>query len=134
MARRIFEAMGGSDWAVSRKFMYAGERGAIGKLALQVAASAEDDAAARDLLLRAGAELARLAAAMLQRFGPRPVLLSGRALQLHALIEQGLRQHLHPAVNVRVISDLAPHRKAAQLALSPAKSLLANETKEASSQ
>lgn len=116
MARRVFEFLGGSDWALSRRFMSGKERGAIGQLALQVAASAADDEAAQALLRRAGAELARLAYVLMQRFGPRPVALAGRALQLHPLIEQSLRQHLAADVDVRLIADLAAHRTAAQLA------------------
>lgn len=117
MARRIFEFLGGSDWALSRQFMYGSERGAIGKLALQVAASADEDAQARALLRRAGAELARLAQVMLHRFGQRPVAVAGRVLQLHPLIEQGLREQLTLDVALRFIPELAPQRKAAQLAL-----------------
>ncbi len=116
MARRIFGFLGGSDWALSRQFIYGSERGTIGQLALQVAASATDDEAAQALLRRAGAELARLAYVLMQRFGPRPVALAGRALQLHPLIEQSLRHHLAADVEVRLIADLAAHRKAAQLA------------------
>lgn len=119
MARRIFESLGGSDWALSRQFIYGSERGVIGPLALHVAASAEEDASAQALLQRAGFELAQLANMLLQRFGPRPVALAGRALQLHPLIEQSLRRQLPPEVDVRRIADLAPHRKAAQLALAP---------------
>lgn len=116
MARRIFGFLGGSDWALSRRFMSVNERGVIGQLALQVAASAIDDEAAQALLRRAGAELARLAYVLTQRFGPRPVALAGRALQLHPLIEQSLRHHLAANVEVSLIADLAAHRTAAQLA------------------
>lgn len=132
MARRIFEFLGGSDWALSRQFMYAGERGAVGELALQVAASADDDALARALLKRAGAELARLALVMLQRFGPRPVAVAGRVLQLHALIEQGLRERLPLELELRFIPELAAQRKAAQLALAarPAQARSDNRQKE----
>jgi N-acetylglucosamine kinase-like BadF-type ATPase len=117
MARRVFDFLGGSDWACSRQFIYSGERGAIGRMALQVAAAADEDGAARVLLRRTGAELARLALVMLRRFGQRPVAVAGRVLQLHALIEQGLREQLPADVALRVIPMLAPQRKAAQLAL-----------------
>lgn len=117
MARRIFEQLGGSDWALSRRFIYGSERGTIGQLALQVAASAEDDPAAAALLLRAGAELGRLADCLLQRFGPRPVLLAGRVQQLHPLLVQGLRQTLPADVALTLQADLAPQRAAARLAL-----------------
>jgi len=117
MARRIFEQLGGSDWALSRRFIYGSERGTIGQLALQVAASAEDDPAAAALLLRAGIELGRLADCLLQRFGPRPVLLAGRVQQLHPLLVQGLRQTLPADVALTLQADLAPQRAAARLAL-----------------
>ena len=116
MARRIFDAVGGSDWAFSRQFMYGNDRGAIGKLALQVAASAHDDEVARQLLLRAGVELAQLAQHLLQRFGPRSVVVGGRAQCLSPLIEQGLRQGLPSDADLRWVPDLRAHREAARLA------------------
>lgn len=116
LARRLFEAVGGSDWAATRAFVYAGERGAIGRLALAVAAAAEEeDEPARALLRRAGAELARLALALLQRYGPRPVVAAGRALQLHPLLAAGLRAALPASVTLRV-THLEPHKTAARLA------------------
>lgn len=115
MARRLFEALGGSDWAATRAFVYGGERGAIGRLALAVAAAAETDEAARTLLRRAGAELARLALALIRRYGARPVVAAGRALQLHPLIAEGLRAALPPGTALTV-THLEPHLTAAQLA------------------
>ena len=118
LARRLFEAVGGSDWASTRQFVYAGERGAVGRLALAVAAAAteEADADAHALLARAGRELARLALALLRRHGPRPVATAGRALQLHPLIAEELRAALPPDTRFRVLHDLQPHRTAARLA------------------
>lgn len=115
MARRIFEAVGGSDWAHSRQFIYGSDRGTIGKLALQVAAAVPDDDAARHLLLRAGDELAQLAHCLLQRFGPRPLVLAGRAQCLSPLIEQGFRQALPDGPDVRCVPDLQAHCVAATL-------------------
>ncbi|QPF71802.1 ATPase [Roseateles sp. DAIF2] len=117
LARRLFEALGGADWAQTRTFVYAGERGAMGRLALAVAAAAEADADpdARALLQRAGAELARLALALLKRYGARPVVAAGRALQLHPLIPQGLRAAL-PTGTALTVTHLEPHLTAAQLA------------------
>jgi glucosamine kinase len=116
LACRLFEAIGGSDWALTRSFIYSGERGAIGRLALAVAAAAEHDEQARQLLWRAGQELARLALALLRRYGPRPVVAAGRALQLHGLIAEGLRDALRPAGVDLSIRHLEPHKTAAQLA------------------
>ncbi|WP_230504493.1 BadF/BadG/BcrA/BcrD ATPase family protein [Janthinobacterium sp. FW305-128] len=86
MAEAVFAQLGGSDWSLSRAFMYGQDRGAIGRLALAVAASADADPLALDILQRAGQELARLALALTARYGPRPVVLAGRAAQLHPAI------------------------------------------------
>ena len=37
----VFDYVGGDDWAFSRQFIYGQERGAVGKLALAVAATAD---------------------------------------------------------------------------------------------
>lgn len=94
MAVSMFHHIGGPDWAYSRQFFYGKERGDIGKLALAVAASADKDPFARALMIRAGEELARLGNAMVNRFGPRPIALAGRAILLHSLIESSLRAGL----------------------------------------
>ena len=94
MACAVFEQIGGSDWDRSRQFMYGQDRGAIGRLALAVAASAELDPLALDILQRAGQELARLALALISRHGPRPVVLAGRAAQLHPAIAAAMRAAL----------------------------------------
>ena len=94
MAHAVFEQIGGSDWDSSRQFMYGQDRGAIGRLALAVAASAELDPLALDILQRAGQELARLALALTARHGPRPVVLAGRAAQLHPAIAAAMRAAL----------------------------------------
>lgn len=96
MARAVFEHVGGSDWSFSRQFIYGQERGEVGKLALAVAASAGDDLAAADILHHAGLELARLATALTARFGPRPVVLAGRAAALHPIIAGAMRAALSP--------------------------------------
>lgn len=94
MAEAVFAQLGGSDWSLSRAFMYGQDRGAIGRLALAVAASAESDPLALDILQRAGQELARLALALTTRYGPRPVVLAGRAAQLHPAIAVAMRAAL----------------------------------------
>lgn len=94
MAHAVFAQIGGSDWDCSRQFMYGQDRGAIGRLALAVAASAELDPLALDILQRAGQELARLALALISRHGPRPVVLAGRAAQLHPVIAAAMRAAL----------------------------------------
>ncbi len=94
MACAVFDHIGGSDWSLSRQFIYGQERGAVGKLALAVAASAGRDPVAARILEDAGRELARLALALASRFGPRPVVLSGRATELHPLIAESMRAAL----------------------------------------
>jgi glucosamine kinase len=94
MARAVFDHIGGSDWALSRQFIYHQERGAVGQLALAVAASATEDPAASHILREAGRELARLALALRGRYGPRPVTLSGRAATLHPMIAEAMRAML----------------------------------------
>ena len=116
MANAVFDQIGGSGWAQSRQFIYGGERGAIGKLALAVAASAERDPAAGAILVEAGHELARLASALIRRFGPRPVALAGRAAGLHPSILASMRAALPPATPLNQTS-LRAHHAAARLAL-----------------
>lgn len=98
MAVAVFARLGGSDWAVTRQFVYgtasAAARGEIGRLALAVAAAADADPAARHILEAAGRELARLGQAMILRFGARPITLSGRATQLHPLIFSAMQAAL----------------------------------------
>lgn len=94
MARAVFDRIGGSDWSLSRQFIYGQERGEVGKLALAVAATAGHDPVAAHILEEAGRELARLAAALTRRFGPRPVVLAGRASSLHPSIAASMRATL----------------------------------------
>jgi N-acetylglucosamine kinase-like BadF-type ATPase len=99
LARRLFEQIGGSDWADTRRAVYAATRGEVGRLALAVAAAARDgDASAQAVLRRAGLELARLALAMRQRLPVRRVALAGRVFELGPAVEAGLREGLHEAL------------------------------------
>jgi glucosamine kinase len=115
MAEAVFAQLGGSDWSLSRAFMYGQDRGAIGRLALAVAASADADPLALDILRRAGQELARLALALTARYGPRPVVLAGRAAQLHPAIAAAMRAAL--PVSLMMEQKVArSHEAAAKLA------------------
>lgn len=116
MARAVFEHVGGSDWALSRQFMYGQERGAIGRLALAVAASADADPVARGIVEQAGRELARIALALVRRHGPRPIALAGRAATLHPLIAQTVRAALPAHLPLRQRETQA-HHAAARIAL-----------------
>lgn len=118
LARAVFDHVGGSDWSHSRQFIYTRERGEVGQLALAVAQCADTDADAREILQQAGQELARLALALVARFGPRPVVLSGRAAALHPSIAQAMRNALPDklALDQRTAR---PHVAAARLAARP---------------
>ena len=116
MARAVFEQVGGDDWSFSRQFIYGQERGAVGKLALAVAASAGQDPNAAAILRAAGTELARLANALTNRFGARPVALAGRAAGLHPLIAAAMREALVPGTALTQAGGGA-HCAAARMAL-----------------
>ncbi len=116
MARAVFDHVGGSDWALSRQFIYGQERGAIGRLALAVAASADADPVARGILEEAGRELARIALALVRRHGPRPIALAGRAATLHPLIARTMRAAL-PAGLALIQKETQAHHAAARIAL-----------------
>ena len=116
LARRLFEHIGGSDWAHTWQWVYGATRGELGTLALAVAAAAVDeDPAALAILHAAGLELARLAQALLQRHGPRPLALAGRAFDLHPAIEAQLRQALPSATPIQRLTAPA-HHEAARIA------------------
>lgn len=116
MARAVFAQIGGSHWSLSRQFIYGQDRGAIGQLALAVAASADTDPVARNILERAGNELARIALALVGRYGARPIALGGRAAQLHPLIAQSMRAGLPAELSMTQRHTLA-HHAAARIAL-----------------
>ena len=101
LACRLFERIGGSDWADTRRAVYAATRGEVGRLALAVGAAAGDgDAAALELLRRAGEELARLVRALNRRHGVFKLALAGRVFELGAAVERGLRDALGGAAVV----------------------------------
>jgi len=116
LAVEIFASVGGSDYAHTRRYVYEGTRGDVGRLALAVARAADRDAAARAILASAGVELARLAHVLIARFGPRAVALSGRAATLHPLIAQSMRESL-PAGSDVALRPCRGHHAAAHLAL-----------------
>ena len=115
LAAEVFEMVGGSEWSFTRRYVYEGTRGDVGRLALAVARAAEHDESARSILRSAGVELARLARALSLRFGPRPVALSGRAATLHPLIAQSMRETL-PGIPMEM-RPCRGHHAAAHLAL-----------------
>ena len=112
MAHAVFAQIGGDDWALSRQFIYGQERGAVGMLALAVASSADTDPVACAILGEAGRELARLALALTERFGERPVVLSGRAAELHPLVFAAMRAALPDALSLTHMPGRAHHAAA----------------------
>jgi glucosamine kinase len=90
LAQALFVAMGGSDWAHTRQWVYGATRGELGTLAMAVARAAATDPVALALLQAAGVELARLAQILLRRHGPLPVALVGRVFDLHPAIQAQL--------------------------------------------
>ncbi len=118
LARAVFDHVGGSDWSHSRQFMYSLERGAIGRLALAVAAAATEhnDPEALAILEQAGRELARIALALVSRHGPRPIVLAGRAAMLHPAIAAAMCAAL-PSTLTMQQKTAQPHHAAARLAL-----------------
>jgi N-acetylglucosamine kinase-like BadF-type ATPase len=121
MAREVLEHVGGSDWGHTRRFLYGVDRGEMGRLAMAVAAAAGSDAMALRLLEQAGAELGRLARILVQRFGTRPVALTGRVFQLHPVIEQACRGALPAGIAVQTRVSRG-HHAAARLAAAAASS------------
>ncbi len=116
LAQELFTQVGGSDWAHTRSYVYGGSRGDVGRLALAVARAAERDAEAMGILRSAGLELARLGRALIGRYGPRPVALSGRAATLHPAIEASMREAL-PVGTPLAMRPCRGHHAAARLAL-----------------
>lgn len=116
LAQALFDHLGGSDWSVTREFVYHAERGEIARLAMIVAKVADQDRIAQRILIDAGTELARLAQVMMNRFGARPIVLSGRAASLHPLIETSMRAAL-PGDTSLTLQESCAHHAAAGLAL-----------------
>jgi glucosamine kinase len=95
LARNLFALSGGHGWDFVRSFVYAGDRGRIGQLAVGVARAADEgDEVAKTILVRAGQELAELAKSLLARIGERPIGYVGGVLKLHPLILQSIKEAL----------------------------------------
>lgn len=115
LASALFTRLGGEDWSFTRNFFYNASRGDIGKLAVIVAEVADRDVLAERILCDAGRELARLAHAMLDRFGLRPIVVSGRAVALHPLIAATMSTSLSARTALQ-FHQLETHHAAARLA------------------
>lgn len=101
LAHHVFDRIGGSQWHDVREFVYGGDRGRIGTLAVAVAQAAQaGDETALAILRQAGAELAQLATALLRRAGRHPVRVVGGVLELHPIIFEEMTRCL-PGQDVR---------------------------------
>jgi N-acetylglucosamine kinase-like BadF-type ATPase len=108
LADEIFTDVGGRDWEAVRQFVYGGDRGRIGTLALAVArAASNEDETAIAILQQAGRELARLAHALLQRVGALPLTFVGGVLSLHPAIQREVSLSLNGEQVEFAQSDLA---------------------------
>lgn len=95
LAEEMFALVGGTSWHDVRQFIYAGDRGRIGTLAVAVGKAAErGDGLALSILERAGTELAALAEALAARAGAGPVALIGGVLNLHPVIAETVMRRL----------------------------------------
>lgn len=87
LADEVFAIIGGRDWDTVRHFVYSGDRGRIGTLAIGVARAASGgDTTSLSILRRAAVELSRLAEALIKRVGPRPVAFVGGVFDLHPIL------------------------------------------------
>ncbi|KQT51509.1 hypothetical protein ASG47_00995 [Devosia sp. Leaf420] len=95
LADALFALVEGIEWHHVRKYVYGGDRGRVGALAVGVAQAAEaGDATALAILTQAGAHLAELAQALQTRVGERPVAFIGGVLKLHPAIGAEIRKQL----------------------------------------
>jgi len=116
LAKILFEKVGGESSIYAARFLVERDRGEIGLLAIEVAQCADADPLAAEILNDAGAELARLANAMLHRYGTRKIALGGRATHLHPSIEAAMRRNLPDDIAMQ-FQSLDSHSAAARLAL-----------------
>ena len=115
MARALFTIVGGDSSIFSVRYLMDKARGEIGMLALVVAAHADEDPLAADVLRDAGVELARLALSMTHRYGERRIVVAGRASQLHPLIESAMRRAM-PVDAAIYFRQVQAHIAAAKIA------------------
>lgn len=91
LAHQIFVMVGATEWDNVREFIYSGDRGRIGTLAVAVSRAAHDgELFAMELLSCAGRELAEIATNLTMRIGPSPLAFIGGALDLHPNIKKAI--------------------------------------------
>jgi N-acetylglucosamine kinase-like BadF-type ATPase len=95
LAGELFRDIGGDQWDETRAFVYGSDRGRIGTLAQAVARAATGgDPLAAGILIRAAAEIARLAKALSARAGRLPVAFVGGIVSLHPSIKPAIEAEL----------------------------------------
>ncbi|MCD7061373.1 N-acetylglucosamine kinase [Pelagibacterium xiamenense] len=95
LAEELFDAIGGQSWDDVRAYVYAGDRGRIGALAVPVARAADrGDPIAAGILADAAQELARLGRALVGRTAHLPIAFVGGVLSLNQTIKPALRDAL----------------------------------------
>jgi glucosamine kinase len=116
LAQALFNYVGGSDWDHSKAFFYGQDRGAIGRLAVVVGQTADQDQDSVFILTRAAEELARLAQVLCTRFGVRDVVVAGRVFELHPMLLTQMQKQIASQTSI-VYCQCAAHETAARLAI-----------------
>ncbi len=116
LAGALYARLGSRVWSDIMPVVYGGGRSFVASLAPAIAAAERaGDEVARDILERAGAELAHLAQVVQGRLGAvLPVAFAGGVTQLSPLLTESLETHL--GASVRVVEG-EPVYAAARLAL-----------------
>jgi glucosamine kinase len=103
--------LGGSEWGHIKTVLASKSRGEFALLARCVAdAGRKGDPLALGILRQAGSELALLADMLIDRVGMQPIILTGRASELHSEILMGMREALP---DIQVVQKFAEASAAA---------------------
>ena len=103
LGQYMAQAVGNASWQAVCHYVYSQDRGALGRLALAVAAAAHTDNNALGILNRASAALVELALIARQRVGQAlPVVLAGGVTRLHPIIN---RYFLEQVTNSRIATE-----------------------------
>jgi glucosamine kinase len=95
LGRSLSILLGGTEWPVVKTAIASRSRGEIALLARCVAdAARKGDPLALGILRQAGSELALIADMLLDRVGFQPVIITGRASELHGEIVLAMREVL----------------------------------------
>jgi glucosamine kinase len=106
LGRSLSILLGGADWPTVKTAIASRSRGEIALLARCVAdAARKGDPLAIGILRQAGAELALIADMLFDRVGFQPVILTGRASELHGEIISAMREALPHATIAQRFAD-----------------------------